>query len=261
MFGYIVYESGERRGRLEQRNLLGVRVLEAAVPGRRQVYGALAARRLAAAMARRGVKQAVFPQDFPFAQAFWRRGVLPVNTLELYRALAGRAVKEGMAGLGLAPAETTAAVTAERITRGVEELVTELCMTVRYVLLQVPRGGEDLCRRLKGEYGVSVQLRPGRRQLEEADVLVELAPPPEMTFRGALVLPLYDGERVVRRSGIRLSLPPQAAAAAPGCEEDQLLAVLYRCGVLQKYQIPLKMVDIPGKTHYNASIVEQYALR
>ena len=260
MFGYIVYESGERRGRLEQRNLLGVRVLEAAVPGRRQVYGALAARRLAAAMARRGVKQAVFPQDFPFAQAFWRRGVLPVNTLELYRALAGRAVKEGMAGLGLAPAETTAAVTAERITRGVEELVTELCMTVRYVLLQVPRGGEDLCRRLKGEYGVSVQLRPGRRQLEEADVLVELAPPPEMTFRGALVLPLYDGERVVRRSGIRLSLPPQAAAAAPGCEEDQLLAVLYRCGVLQKYQIPLKMVDIPGKSHYNASIVEQYAL-
>ncbi len=261
MFGYIVYESGERRGRLEQRNLLGVRVLEAAVPGRRQVYGALAARRLAAALARRGVKQAVFPQDFPFAQAFWRRGVLPVNTLELYRALAGRAVKEGMAGLGLAPAETTAAVTAERITGGVEELVTELCMTVRYVLLQVPRGGEDLCRRLKGEYGVSVQLRPGRRQLEEADVLVELAPPPEMTFRGALVLPLYDGERVVRRSGIRLSLPPQAAAAAPGCEEDQLLAVLYRCGVLQKYQIPLKMVDIPGKTHYNASIVEQYALR
>ena len=127
MFGYIVYESGERRGRLEQRNLLGVRVLEAAVPGRRQVYGALAARRLAAAMARRGVKQAVFPQDFPFAQAFWRRGVLPVNTLELYRALAGRAVKEGMAGLGLAPAETTAAVTAERITGGVEELVTELC--------------------------------------------------------------------------------------------------------------------------------------
>ena len=194
------------------------------------------------------------------AQAFWKRGVLPVNTLDLYRALAGRAVKEAMGNLNLSPGETTVAVTADRVTGQVEELVTELCMTVRYVLLQAPRGGEDLCRRLKGEYGVSVQLRPGRRQLEEADVLVELAPPPEMTFRGSLVLPLYDGERVVGRSGVRLSLPPQAADAAPGCEEDQLLAVLYRCGVLQKYQIPLKMVDIPGKTHYNASIVEQSAL-
>ena len=260
MFGYIVYESGERRGRLEKRNLLGIRVLEAAVPGRRQLYGALAARRLAAAMARSGVRQAVFPREFPFAQAFWKRGVLPVNTLDLYRALAGRAVKDAMGNLNLSPGETTVAVTADRVTGQVEELVTELCMTVRYVLLQAPRGGEDLCRRLKGEYGVSVQLRPGRRQLEEADVLVELAPPPEMTFRGSLVLPLYDGERVVGRSGVRLSLPPQAADAAPGCEEDQLLAVLYRCGVLQKYQIPLKMVDIPGKTHYNASIVEQSAL-
>ena len=261
MFGYIVYESGERRGGLGARNLLGVRVMEAAVPGRRQLYGALAARRLAAAMARGGVRQAVFPREFPFAQAFWKRGVLPVDTLPLYQALAGRAVKEALGELGLSPAETTVAVTAERLTGGVEELVTELCMMVRYVLLQIPRGGEDLCRRLKGEYGVSVRLRPGRRQLEEADVLVELAPPPEMTFRGSLALPLYDGERVVERSGVRLSLPPAMAQVAPGCREDQLLAVLYRCGVLQKYQIPLKIVDIPGKTHYNASIVEQYALR
>lgn len=257
MFGYIVYESGERRGRMAFRNLLGVRVLEAAVPGRRRLYGAMAARRLAAAMRKAGVTQAVFPRDFPFAESFWRKGVLPVSTLELYRALAGRAVKEAMTALSLSPGEVTVAVLADRVTVQVEELITELCMTARYVVLQASRGGEDLCRRLKGEYGVSVLYNPGRSQVEEADLLVELAPPPpELRFQGRLILPLYDGERVVCRSGIRLELPPKAAEAAAGCEAAQLLAVLYRSGVLQKYQIPLKIVDIPGKTHYNASIVE-----
>lgn len=257
MFGYIAYETGERKGRLGSRNLLGVRVLEAAVPGKRKLYGALAARRYAAAMRKAGVTQAVFPREFPFAEIFWRRGILPVGTLELYRALAGRAVKEAMTALSLSPGEVTVAVLAERVTSQVEELVTELCMTARYVALQAPRGGEDLCRRLKGEYGVSVLYNPGRRQMEEADLLVELAPPPqEFHFRGQMILPLYDGERVIRRSGIHLELPPQMAEAAAGCETAQLLAVLYRSGVLQKYQIPLKIVDIPGKTHYNASIVE-----
>ena len=108
MYGYIVYAKDQRRGRLSPRNLLGLSVLEAVVPERR-IRGALAARRFAAAMRRAGVRQAVFPRDFPYGEYFVRRGILPVEVLELYRRMAPLMVRHRMSQLELSASAATAA--------------------------------------------------------------------------------------------------------------------------------------------------------
>ena len=255
MFGYIVYAEEERRGALSVRTVLGLPMLEAVVPGRR-LLGALSARRLAAAMAKAGVRQAVFPRDFPYGEHFVRRGILPVETLALYRQMAPLMVRHRMGQLGLSPSATTAAVSARRLSGAACEIVRAMALQVRYVMLAVEEGGEELCRELKREYGVSVLLRPGARQLAEAQVQILLDPPERPPAGGEIVLHLYDGERVLRRNDMTFGLPPALRGQVEeNCEIVQLLAVLRGTGLLKNEQIPILDVDIPGKTHYNASIV------
>lgn len=74
--------------------------------------------------------------------------------------------------------------------------MTELALRHRYLLLTVPFGGEELCRRLRREYGVSVLLNPTAEQMAEA--AVQIAFDPVEAASGGF-LPLYDEQ---------LPLPP-----------------------------------------------------
>lgn len=56
-------------------------------------------------------------------------------------------------------------VTANALSGEVVRTVTELALRHRYLLLTVPFGGEELCRRLRREYGVSVLLNPTAEQM------------------------------------------------------------------------------------------------
>lgn len=67
-------------------------------------------------------------------------------------------------------------VTANALSGEVVRTVTELALRHRYLLLTVPFGGEELCRRLRREYGVSVLLNPTAEQMAEAAVQIAFDP-------------------------------------------------------------------------------------
>ena len=102
-------------------------------------------------------------------------------------------------------------------------------------LLDLAYGGEELCRSLRREYGVSLLATPSMEQLEEADVLVMFAPRRELSRKNPIVLILYEGEE---QSLPPLTLPPTLEEKLPvGCSRPQLLAALQEAGVLRTGQI------------------------
>ena len=60
-------------------------------------------------------------------------------------------------------------ITADALSGEVVRTVTELALRHRYLILKVPFGGEELCRRLRREYGVSIVLNPEARLPEGLD--------------------------------------------------------------------------------------------
>ena len=112
-----------------------------------------------------GVTQAVLPEGFPYGRELARCGVRPVSTLPLRRALAAVWVRWVLQKQGKGTAGVRVAVCAAQLTGEVVRTVTELCLRHRYVLLDLPYGGEELCRQLRREYGVSLLLGPSKEHL------------------------------------------------------------------------------------------------
>jgi len=253
MVGYISYTKENKGLVVKRRRIGGLVLLEAQLGRELRLAERLQAARAAKLLARRGVREAVFPMDYPYLDIFERRGIFPVEVLPLYRAMAVPVMKRKMAALGFSPGTTTAAIAAERVTGDVERLLRELVLSVRYVELDAV-GGEEFCRQLQREYGISVLRRCGQGQ-PEADVLLLLRAP-KAEPRSPIVLHLYDGERVLWRNGVDFALPGRLLEQVEAnCGQKQLLAVLLREGMLQNYQIPIMEVDITGKSYYNASTV------
>ena len=97
MLGYIEYDENTKTLRLEQRRVMGGMFLSLTF-GRenRGVVGRWKATRAARKMREAGVRQAVFPVDFPYTAEFLRFGVVPVDTLPLRRAVCPHYVKARM---------------------------------------------------------------------------------------------------------------------------------------------------------------------
>ena len=256
MVGYLSYTRENKGMCIARRRIGALPVLEVRLGREGRLWERMAARRAAKLLARRGVREVVFPEDYPHQDLFVRRGILPVETLPLYRAMAPLVVKQKMMKLGLSPGTTTAAVSADYVTAEIGALLRALALSVRYVILD-GAGGEDCCAQLQREYGVSVIRRSSWESLEKADVLVLLRPPKAgEKAENPVLLHLYDGERVLCRNGVDFVLPQRILAQVEeNCNQKQLLALLLREGILQNYQIPIMEVDIPGKSYYNASTV------
>lgn len=110
--------------------------------------------------------------------------------------------------------------------------VTELSVQCRYLLLELPWGGETLCRQLRREYGVSIQLNPGWEQLSRADALALFDPPAKPEIRG---LRLDSGGTWDLPP---LALPPALEAQIPEAwDRNRLLAALRAAGALRPGQI------------------------
>ena len=181
---------------------------------------------------RQGVTQVVLPEGFPFAAELERWGVAPVSTLSLRREIAARWVRSELARQGRPIAASCIAVTAERLDGEVVRTVTELAMRHRYLLVCLPRGGEELARRLRREYGVSLRLNVGREELENAAAVVAFAP--SEALRVPLTLRLYDQTQPLPR----LTLPPNQEEELPaGADRGQLLAALRRSGAVKQVEV------------------------
>ncbi len=238
MIGYVQWTEEKKACAPGETAILRMRFYQVGILRREGTPELLVRRRAAWAAGRLhklGVTRAVFPEDFPYAALFARRGVLPVETLPLYRSLAADWIWAEMKARGLS-AGAAIAISGDRLGSEVTRTVTELCLRVRYVLLDVPYGAEELARQLRREYGVSLLLSPTKEQLESAEVLALFAPRKELSCKNGAVVPLYPGAHLDHPP--RLRLPPVLEESIPeGCRREELFAALWEAGALRPGQI------------------------
>lgn len=225
-------EKRERAVTVREESILHVRFQCAEILRSAGTPERLLCRRIAAAgkrLRRLGVTRLVLPEDFPYRKELERWGLEAVSTVSLRQALATDWAAWQLAERGITGARV--AVSADRLTGEVVRTVTELVLRYRYVLLDLPYGGEELDRRLRREYGVSLLLGPGQEQLEDADALLLFAP---RDCCAPVALRLYDEGFPMPP----LALPPTLEAKLPaGVNRGQLLAVLWESGVIRPGQI------------------------
>ena len=179
----------------------------------------------------------VLPEGFGYDHLLEKQGMRPFSTLGLRRAVAADWVRGELAARQISVGSARVAVSAKTLTGEVVRTVTELVLRHRYVLLDLPRGGEELCRQLRREYGVAVQLAPSPEQLREAEVRVLFEGDP--VWDHPVCLRLWDESQPLPP----LVVPPVLEEQLPaGIDRGQLLAALREAGVLRPGQIT---VDLP----------------
>ena len=164
MVGMMLWEpSGHwtRPVTLKEVSVLHIRFLCARMAQDRRRNPLTERRRLRTAgkkLLRQRVEQVVLPAGAS-AEAL-PEGLRPVETLPLRRAIAADWCGELLRFRGENPAGARVLITADALSGEVVRTVTELALRHRYLILKVPFGGEELCRRLRREYGVSIVLNP-----------------------------------------------------------------------------------------------------
>lgn len=215
----------QRGVRIQERTVLGIRTLEAEILRGPRTPEAVLRRRVAGAakkLWKRGCRQAVLPEDFPYSDQLGQ--LRPVSALPLRQALAADWVRWALIRQGTAAAGARVAVCADHLTGEVVRTVTELSLRHRYVLLDLPYGGEELCRQLRREYGVSVVLRPSQEQMAAADAAALFAP---RAAAGRMALAVYQEDQPLPP----ISLPPALESQMPaGANREQVLALLRESG-------------------------------
>lgn len=225
MIGMLIWDRaghGLRPVRIKEISVLHVRFLCGEVTALERTAAVARSHRLRTAgrrLLRQGVERVVLPEGS--AADVLPKGLRPVSTLALRRAIAADWAGELLRLRQQPPGGARVLVTANALSGEVVRTVTELALRHRYLLLTVPFGGEELCRRLRREYGVSVLLNPTAEQMAEAAVQIAFDP---VEAAGGSFLPLYDEQLPLPA----LLLPPSIEACLPkGVNRGQLLSVLW----------------------------------
>ena len=242
MIGFIVWQektAGKRQRSvaLREESVLHMRFMKAEVLRGEKTPEAVLRRRVLAAgkrLRKLGIPRAVLPESFPYRDVLMLCGLQGISTLALRRSLAADWLRWELEKKGLSPVTGRIAVSADQLTGELVRTVTEVVLRHRYVLLDIPYGGEDLSRQLRREYGVSLLLNPDKEQLEGADALILFGAREDLSCRNPVVLPLYD-ETVALPE---FSLPPAIEERLPaGADRTQLVAALREAGALRPGQI------------------------
>jgi len=254
MVGLISYCAEKRPLRVYRGTVASVPFAVARLSQRSAAGEYLAAVRAAAQLRRLGVKEAVFPTDYPHMACFKKKGIFPVDPLPLYRKMAPELIKRKMEQKSIVATDAAVAVVTQRLNRETEQIVLETAQYVRHVMLSVSGDAEEFGVFLRREYGISLIVRPSRQQLEQAEVLLFLCAAEWQQARNPIALHFYGGEW--RNCGVRFALPRQLQGEVEeNCDQLQLLTVLCRQGMLKNYQIDIIDVDSREKSYYNASTV------
>ena len=235
MLGYIEYDENTKTVRLEQRRVMGGMFLSLTF-GRenRGVGGRWKVIRAAKRMREEGVRQAVFPVDFPYTSEFLRQGVVPVDTLPLRREVCPYYVRRRLRELQIQPERGIIALSGGYLSRELREAAQTMALDFRYVMLAVPEGGEELARHLRRMYGVSLLLKPTRDQLERADALMLFDPRGDLSCENKVFCALYPGGEFTR-GRVPLALEGEIARnLPPNCDREQFAAALHAMGMLEK---------------------------
>lgn len=241
MMGLVLWNTAEKkqpRVWVGQRSILHLRFACAEIKCSARTPEAVRRHRISAAgkrLRKLGVNRAVFPADFPYpyGELLNRQGIRPVSTVPLRRAIAADWVRRELRLRKLSPGTARVAVSAAQLTGEVVRTVTELALGIRYVLLDIPYGGEELCRQLRRTYGVSLLLTEEPSQLEDAEVQVLFDPKEDL--RTDRALELYDGAEtplppLLLPPALERELPPEA-------DRGMLLSALREAGVFRPGQL------------------------
>jgi len=216
LLGQLILAPGGR-GKTETGRLYGLSVLRAAADpegfwGRRRL------RRAGRGLRRGGALRVLAPFDLlPLLGGF---GLRPVDPGPFLRAQAPALALAALERRGLSPDRCEVALRGVRADRDMARAAQALCPLVRGVIIDAPRGGAELARQLRREYGVAV-LPPGERG-QAALVFPEGRP---MGEEAALEL---FGLRP-RLAGLTLSAP---GLEGPDREDLPLLSALWEGGKL-----------------------------
>lgn len=237
MVGLLQWREAGRRPlpiRIREASVLHTRFLRAELPRGPRTPETVLRRRVRQAgkrLLRNGAERVVLPTDVP--KAWLPEGLRPVGTLPLRRALAADWCGALLRLRGADVRDARVLVTANALSGEVVRTVTELALRHRYLLLEVPYGGEELCRRLRREYGVSVLLHPA----DGETAAIQLAFDPAER-RGDTLLPLYDEGFPMPA----LLLSPETEMRLPeGADRAQLLSVLWEHGALRPGQLSVQL--------------------
>ena len=238
MVGLLVWKKPEKRRRsveLCERQILHVRILCAEILRGPKTPDTVLRRRVLAAVKRLqklGIRKVILPEDFLWRDQLEQREIQPVSTVPLRQMLAADWVRWDLENRKIPSSGARVAVVCGGLSGAAVRTVTELALRHRYVMLKVPYGGEELCRQLRKEYGISLLLKPSQEQMESADVTVLFEKWGEGRVRGRL--PLYDETMKMPE----LSLPPALEDfLPPGTERNQMLTVLLEAGAIRPGQI------------------------
>ena len=213
----------ERRVVLERGQVLGLPVLEIKLDygGR---WGGRRLDRAARLLARNGVRRVLPSRDFDDWKALERRGLLPIEPLPLYGAMAGELALSALRQAGKEPGRAGIALRGERVDAELARTARLLCPRVRTLIIQVPRGGERLARELYWEFGAAVSPEG------EADAVVR--------FSGRI----QEGELVLcgpapELLGLEIHAP--GLRLPEELEEMSVLTALWQAGRLELEQLDI----------------------
>ena len=235
MIGVLTWKDPTNRKHQKQitvgeKSILHMRVWQAEILRTDRTPDVVLQRRIGSAqkkLRKHGVTRLVLPKGI--SECELQKGLLQVSTLMMRQMLATDWVQRDLNEQGVRTVGAKVAVVSDRMTGEVVKTVKELALRHRYVLLDVPHGGEELSRQLRREYGVSLLLQPERSQIEEAEAVVLFSPKEELTRKNPVVIPLYDENAVMPP----LVLAPVLEEKLPqGANRVQLLAALLQTGVI-----------------------------
>lgn len=243
MLGMMIWKTPEKREKavtIREQMVLHVRFTCAEVANGKWMPEAALRRRVRGAARRLkklGVTEVVTPENFSFGDVLEQVGVRVISTLALRRMIAADWLRIELMAHGITGTGIRVAVAAEELTGELVRTVTELALRYRYVLLDVRRGGEELCRHLRREYGVALQLTPSAEQVRQAQAVLLFAKRPEWDEKNPVVLRLWGEEDPLPT----LALPPALEAQLPaGPDRSQLLAAFRQAGVLRPGQLTVE---------------------
>lgn len=233
MLGMILWKTGEgRKVDLGEQRVLHVRFACARVERSEKTPERALKRRIRTAvkqLRKLGVSSLVLPENFSFSTSVEELGIQTVSTVPLQQMLAADWAGAALWQREIFGACVRIAVAADELSGEVVRTVTELCLRYRYVLLDVPEGGERLAVYLRREYGVALQLHPTQEQADGAEAAVLFAPRQKWKQENPVCLRLYQ-----ERSLPGLILPPALSEQLPaGVNRGMLLAALQRAGALK----------------------------
>ena len=212
------------RGEPKAAGLYGLPVLRSEVD-RSGLWGERRLRRAGRALRRKGVGRVLAPGELlPLLETLGLRRVNPESFVRAQSAILALAALERQ---GLAPDRTVVALRGLRADRDFLRTAEELCPKVRSLIIDAPRGGRELARWLRQEYGIPI-LPEGERG--QAALIFQAGCPQ----REEVSLELFGPQP--RLAGLRLTVP----GLEEGDREDlSLLTVLWEGGRLRPEDIKI----------------------